>query len=125
MFAIQSLKASFYYAKSVPFLIHLIYSFSNCGFNSFRRETYLFYIFILDEETHALNTDLSFLSSRRNRGSNMVQQCPYCPYSTTAKGRLRDHILTHTGEKPHPCPHCGRCFAQKSTMRRHAVKHCV
>lgn len=87
--------------------------------------SYLLFLFLLGNDSLPYNVDI-FSNLRRCRGSSSIMQCPYCSYSTTAKGRLRDHILTHTGERPHPCPHCGRRFAQKSTMRRHAKgKHCV
>ncbi|KFM67037.1 Chorion transcription factor Cf2, partial [Stegodyphus mimosarum] len=59
------------------------------------------------------------------RGTKQFVHCPYCSYSTSVKGRLRDHMLTHTGERPHSCPYCGRRFAQKSSMRRHAMRHCI
>ncbi|GFW75486.1 hypothetical protein TNCV_4426691 [Trichonephila clavipes] len=59
----------------------------------------------------------------RDDSGRKVRQCPMCPYSSHQKGRLRDHMLTHTGERPHPCPYCGRRFTQKSTMRRHAITH--
>ena len=88
--------------------------------------SHLLFSFILGNDSVPYNVDLIFSNSRRYRGSSSIMQCPYCSYNTSAKGRLRDHILTHTGERPHPCPHCGRRFAQKSTMRRHAKgKHCV
>ncbi|GFT78788.1 hypothetical protein NPIL_564021 [Nephila pilipes] len=42
----------------------------------------------------------------RDDSGRKVRQCPMCPYSSHQKGRLRDHMLTHTGERPHPCPYC-------------------
>uniref|UniRef100_A0A3Q4GX72 C2H2-type domain-containing protein n=1 Tax=Neolamprologus brichardi TaxID=32507 RepID=A0A3Q4GX72_NEOBR len=32
-------------------------------------------------------------------------------------GSLRNHMKLHTGEKPHICQHCGKCFSQKGNVR--------
>nr|XP_027233503.1 zinc finger protein 665-like [Penaeus vannamei] len=35
-----------------------------------------------------------------------LRQCPYCSYSTTVTTNLKNHLCTHTKEKPYACDRC-------------------
>ncbi|XP_071528454.1 uncharacterized protein [Panulirus ornatus] len=51
--------------------------------------------------------------------------CPLCQRVFTGKNRrqhLENHILTHTGEKPWPCPHCHYRSSRKDTLHLHLRK---
>ncbi|KAK8745633.1 hypothetical protein OTU49_000299 [Cherax quadricarinatus] len=45
--------------------------------------------------------------------------CSVCGRMFGKRHHLKDHMYTHTGERPFPCPVCGMGFSQKSNMRRH------
>ncbi|XP_068211053.1 longitudinals lacking protein, isoforms H/M/V-like isoform X25 [Palaemon carinicauda] len=52
-----------------------------------------------------------------------THHCPYCPYSTIKTSHLKDHIHTHTGEKPYACNQCPFRCSQKNNLTRHLRTH--
>ena len=50
--------------------------------------------------------------------------CTLCMYSHSRKFVIREHIRTHTGEKPHKCLTCGKGFAKKCNLNSHLKSAC-
>uniref|UniRef100_A0A8D8I0D9 Zinc finger protein 865 n=2 Tax=Culex pipiens TaxID=7175 RepID=A0A8D8I0D9_CULPI len=49
--------------------------------------------------------------------------CDLCPKSFADSGSLKMHKVVHTEEKPFPCPECPARFARKSGLRNHITVH--
>nr|XP_027211463.1 zinc finger protein 585B-like [Penaeus vannamei] len=56
-------------------------------------------------------------------GDNVLQ-CNVCGklfMGRSRKNNLKQHLLTHTGERPHLCPHCPYRSSHRPTLRRHIL----
>lgn len=49
--------------------------------------------------------------------------CNICPKSFRMMSTLKDHVRTHTGDKPYKCTICGRGFSQNTNLKQHLRRH--
>ncbi|KAI9312647.1 hypothetical protein BX666DRAFT_1825464, partial [Dichotomocladium elegans] len=51
-----------------------------------------------------------------------LHRCLYCPHTSNRANNMKEHILTHDPNRPKKfaCPLCGKRFARKHDMKRHA-----
>nr|XP_045606089.1 protein tramtrack, beta isoform-like isoform X3 [Procambarus clarkii] len=61
--------------------------------------------------------------SERSLSNKDMHHCPFCKYTTVKKDHMKEHIRTHTGEKPFSCPHCPHRTAKNSHLLRHLKTH--
>ena len=52
-------------------------------------------------------------------GINQSHNCPVCTKCFASPYLLRDHLMTHSGEKPYMCSQCGRQFTHRSSLISH------
>ncbi|KIJ26764.1 hypothetical protein M422DRAFT_38102 [Sphaerobolus stellatus SS14] len=50
-------------------------------------------------------------------------QCSICGWRWPRRAELQNHLKSHTGDKPHKCPDCGKSFTTPSNLVRHRRKH--
>jgi uncharacterized Zn-finger protein len=65
----------------------------------------------------------SFAPLDRRKVENGRWQCPTCHKSFVRKSILRDHKMSHAGERPFNCSECGKGFTRKNDMKRHEKTH--
>lgn len=50
-------------------------------------------------------------------------ECLMCGKAFTRSDHLTEHMLTHTGDRPHKCTVCNQAFSQASNLTRHMRTH--
>lgn len=53
----------------------------------------------------------------------LLHLCNICSYKTISSGHLKQHLLTHTGQKPYVCNICSKSFRQKGHLKTHWLTH--
>ncbi|KAK7507932.1 hypothetical protein BaRGS_00000897 [Batillaria attramentaria] len=52
-----------------------------------------------------------------------VSRCPICSRAFRGTSYLRQHMKSHTGDRPHTCPICQKSFVTKDTLNKHLIVH--
>ncbi|XP_039592540.1 zinc finger protein 236-like isoform X1 [Polypterus senegalus] len=55
--------------------------------------------------------------------SRRAYRCAYCNKGFKKSSHLKQHVRSHTGEKPFKCNQCGRCFVSAGVLKSHFKTH--
>lgn len=93
-------------------------SFTEFGFTSNNQ---------LEKHTRVCHPDISqqdsvFAIQKEVKGTAKFE-CPICGKKFTRNFHMRNHVLSHNGERPHACPECGKAFTRANDCKRHEKIH--
>eukprot|EP01083_Nonionella_stella_P149018 472657_1 len=63
------------------------------------------------------------VSSRIFVQKSQKHPCPHCPKVLSSKNSLKDHIRSHTNERPFKCKFCDSAFSRKNSWQEHLNAH--
>ncbi|CAG0902626.1 unnamed protein product [Cyprideis torosa] len=72
-------------------------------------------------QAKGLGFDQNKKSSAKNNGP--LLSCSCCPFSTTTRVQLRQHMKSHSKVPSHECSVCNKKFKLSSQLRSHALTH--
>lgn len=62
-------------------------------------------------------------AKKSRTGEDGALACEFCKKTFERKDAFKDHIRSHTGEKPFTCGVCGKSFSRSFVMRKHEKIH--
>ena len=71
----------------------------------------------------SLNNSIGSADDSKDTSNSGKFKCESCGKYFKNKWILRNHLMSHIGEKPFPCKYCKKVFAKFSDLKRHERIH--
>ncbi|CAK8690775.1 unnamed protein product [Clavelina lepadiformis] len=79
---------------------------------------------INDAGQDSVNPASARMYKKKDSNEKRKWQCRFCVKGFAKSYVLKNHMITHSAERPYQCDICQRTYSQKSSMKRHkAIKH--
>ena len=104
------------------------HSCNQCGFSSIKAANLKRHMLVHSGESYNKYKELLVKTktmAKQMGMHNTENKCNFCSYSCKSTKTLKDHIMMHTGEKPHKCDQCDYKATQKGTLTVHKRRHSV
>ncbi|GIY72562.1 hypothetical protein CDAR_174811 [Caerostris darwini] len=67
--------------------------------------------------------ETSMCSLKYQKSGSETYHCTYCTYTTSYKGNLKTHMVTHVNNRPFVCNVCHKSFNHKVALKTHFRLH--
>lgn len=104
-----------------------------CLMNCFNSHTSRYHILTHEKKTYQCNVCIGIfhhpfrlrrhIKKYHENNAKRMFQCNFCDLQLTTACSLKNHIRTHTGEKPFECQWCEKGFTTSQQLRGHRVVH--
>ncbi|KAH0617863.1 hypothetical protein JD844_016523 [Phrynosoma platyrhinos] len=80
---------------------------------------------LIQDQSHELelHTERSQFLEDNEDQSKRSYRCEYCNKGFKKSSHLKQHVRSHTGEKPYKCQLCGRGFVSSGVLKSHEKTH--
>ncbi|XP_073811816.1 uncharacterized protein [Musca autumnalis] len=77
----------------------------------------------LNRHIQAIHLNPNPKTPGRRKNEETCFLCPHCGQSYSTKRKLRNHLITHSEDRPYSCGVCGKAFKSVRSVKDHQLTH--